>query len=538
MKTSGIELPIATPVRPQAQDRSRYILLNTLSSYARDIVDTLIFLVLIPFIISTLGTESFGLWSLIWAFLSFFDLADMGFGTSVVKYVADAKGRDDLALQQKIICTLFGVYVGLGLLLLAGVGVSLLFFNQAFDIPAHQQAAARAVLLILGVRSALYLPLGMFRGVLIGCQKQSVANGYKILANVLYFVGVWLALRRVPDIRVLAVLTMLMGILPFMAMMIHARRTVPGLSLHPRHFDRRIVREVSSFSFYFTLIQISGLIATRVDAIIIKAFLPLEMVAIYAIAMRLTEKANQFCSHLTKALTPVVAELRGAGEEQNIRAVWYRGSKLTVAFATPLLVGLAVLAEPLVRAWTGPGFELSVPALWWLVAATSVNIIHSNTANILSMGGQQKYLAVSLLGGQVLNFVLSVLLIRWLGITGVAMATFLASLPTQIGLIQTRASRLQGRSHWDFYRQTVLPSVLPALVIVVLFYVVQRVWPLTNLVEVAALEAAGCLVFAVVFWFIGFTAREQAYFKEKVIRRLLHRRQSRFSGQRSVFGDQ
>ena len=96
-----------TPPPAQPKNRSRYILVNTLSSYGRDIIDTITFLVLIPFIIKTLGTETFGLWSLIWSFLAFFELADMGFGASVVKYVADARGRQDIERQQAIICTLF-----------------------------------------------------------------------------------------------------------------------------------------------------------------------------------------------------------------------------------------------------------------------------------------------------------------------------------------------------------------------------------------------------------------------------------------------
>ena len=89
------------------KNRSRYILLNTLSSYGRDIVDTITFLVLIPFIIKILGKEIFGLWSLIWAFLAIFELADLGSAASVVKYVADARGRQDTEELKKIVCTLF-----------------------------------------------------------------------------------------------------------------------------------------------------------------------------------------------------------------------------------------------------------------------------------------------------------------------------------------------------------------------------------------------------------------------------------------------
>ena len=93
----------------------------------------------------------------------------------------------------------------------------------------------------------------------------------------------------------------------------------------------------------------------------------------------------------------MVAELHGANEQQNIRAVWYRGSKLTIAFATPLILGLALLAEPLISAWIGPEFRQSVPVCQWLLAAVMISVIHGNTENILSRGGHQKFLAFSLL---------------------------------------------------------------------------------------------------------------------------------------------
>jgi O-antigen/teichoic acid export membrane protein len=519
--------PASAPGIPRdsrPKNRSRYILMNTLSSYVRDIIDTITFLVLIPFIIKTLGTDAFGLWSLIWSFLAFFELADLGFGASVVKYVADARGRQDTGRQQAIVCTLFWIYMALGVIVMGGVAASLLFFNQVFDIPADQAASARSVLLIIGARSALYMPLGMFRGVLVGHQKMKVTNGYKILGGLAYFVSVLLVLGHIPDLRVLAGLNAVMGVLPMFGMLVHVKMTVPDLSLHPRHFDTSLVRELSSFSLYFSLIQIAGLIATRVDAIVIKLFMPLEMVAIYSIGMRLSGKAEQFCTHLIKALTPVVAELHGGDDQQNIRAVWFRGSKLTIAFATPLLLGLALLAEPLIVMWTGPEFRMAVPVCQWLTGAVMISVIHGNTVNVLSMGGRQRFLAFSILGCQVLNLGLSLLFIQFYGITGVAMATFLAYLPIYVGLIQTRAGSVHGQSHWDFYRRALFPSILPGLLMAGCLVGIQRFWLLTNLMEVAILEILGALVFWAAFWIIGFNGSERDYFKEKVFSRAFRRR--------------
>lgn len=505
---------------PGARNRSRQILHNTLSSYGRDILDTVTFLILIPFLIRALGMESFGLWSLVWSFLALFELADLGFGASVVKYVAEARGKGDPERLTRIVCTLFWIYIALGALVALGILASLLFFNRIFDIPPDQADMARTVLLILGLRSALYLPLGMFRGVLVGHQKMQITNIYKILGNLLYFGSVLAGLTLIPDIRLLALLNMVTGLLPMLAMMLHVWRVAPDVRLHPRFFDRRLVREVTSFSMYFSFIQIAGMIATRADAMIIKLFLPLEMVAVYAIGMRLSEKAGLFCSQLTRVLSPVVAELHGASDAGAIRAVWYRGTKLTAAFATPLLLGLGLLADPLVRAWTGPEFETAATVCQWLSAAVMVSVFHGTTMAVLSMGGHQKVTAFALVGGQVLNVVLSLVLIRTKGITGVAMATFLAYVPLYIGVMQTYAGKVYQRSLWDFYRRTLLPVLPPALLMTGLFLGVGRLWHLTHLLEVALLEVVGTGVFFLAFWGVGLDRDERTYFKEKVFRAL------------------
>jgi peptidoglycan biosynthesis protein MviN/MurJ (putative lipid II flippase) len=153
-----------------------------------------------------------------------------------------------------------------------------------------------------------------------------------------------------------------------------------------------------------------------------------------------------------------------------------------------------------------------------------ISVIHGNTENVLSMGGHQRFLAFSILGCQALNLGLSLLFIQFYGITGVAMATFLAYVPIYGGLIQTRAGSIHGRSHWDFYRHALFPSILPGLLMAGCLVGVRRFWPLTNLMEVAILEVLGALIFWAAFWIIGFNGRERDYFKEKIFSRAFRRR--------------
>lgn len=500
------------------------ILVNTFSSYARDIVDILTFLILTPFLIDVLGKDQFGLWSLIWSIVSLFALADMGFGTSIVKYVADARGSGNIDRLRGVVCTTFWIYTGIGTILMLVVGTCLLFFNQLFDIPPEHQEAARSVMLILSLRVALCLPLENFRGVLNGNQKIKIANAYKILASISYFLAVLAVLRWVRDIRVLALLNLFAGLLPMLSMAIHAWLTLPGVSIHPKFFQPRLIKELSSFSVYFLLIQISALIYSRVDSVIIKGFLSLEMVAFYTIAIRLADKSNQFCNQLTRVLTPLMAEYNGAGKQEKVVAIWQQGTKAVVAFAIPLLVGLILLAEPLILAWAGEDFGAAVVPCQILVSACLITVIHSNTAGLLSMVGHHRFLAWTTLFSQLFNLGLSLVLIQYFGIVGVAVATLVAQVPQTIGMHLGRACREYGMTRRQFYQSTVAPALIPALSLVTTLTLLQTHFAIDTLPEVALAEFLGILSFGTTYWFFGLNAKERSGLQRKYVNRWMSKK--------------
>ena len=75
--------------------RKTTILLNTLTNYLRFGITAVVFFLLTPYIIDRIGTEDFGLWSLVFSILGLFGLMDFGFTTGAVKYVAECKGSGD-----------------------------------------------------------------------------------------------------------------------------------------------------------------------------------------------------------------------------------------------------------------------------------------------------------------------------------------------------------------------------------------------------------------------------------------------------------
>lgn len=510
---SGEQTP---PSASPGNDRNRLglkrILINTVSSQVDRAVDAVVFLILIPFVVHTVGTAEWGLWSLIWAVVSLFALIDLGFSTSVVKYVADARGRRDVVRLRKVICTLFWVFVAQSALL-AVVSASLFRnFDRIFVLPENLKDTAELVFLVVASGFLIKLPMAMFRGVLVGDQKTWLANAYHIGTNLLYFGAVVLILPASPTLRTFAWLNWITTLLPAALVTLHCSITMRReLSISPRDFEWGILREIWGFSFYLMLIQLAALLGSRVDTFVVKSALPLTAVAVYAIALRVTDEARNFCIQITRTLTPVVAELHSAGARERLVRVWLTGTRFTVAFATPLLIGCAVLARPLLLAWMGPEFEATVVPLQLLLLATLGSLVHGHSQSQLSMCGDQRFLALAMILGQVMNLGLSLGFVVDFGLVGVAAASLVGPLATDLCLVQPRIGARFGVSVLSFYRQTCLPSLVPCLAMVGVQHSIRQLWSLTTLWEVALLEVVNVVTFWAAFWWLGVATEERAF---------------------------
>ncbi len=507
------------PTRPETDKRLGIgrIVINTLTSQLDRVVDALVFIVLIPIVVHTIGQEQYGLWSLVWAVVSLFALIDLGFGAAVVKYVADARGRGDSNRLRLVVCTLFWVFVAQSVVL--GVVSMLLFrgFDNMFELPPELRPTAQVVFIVVASGYLLKLPTAMFRGVLTGDQKLWLANIYQVATNLLYFVAVLVILPLAPDLETFAFLNWIVTLLPGIAVTVHCAVTMRGeLSLVPRNFDWALLREIWGFSAYQMIVQVGTLLGSRADMFVVKSALPLTAVAVYAIALRVSEQVRTFCVQITRTLTPVVAELHSAGREESLRKVWLAGTRFSVAFAAPLLVGCAVLAEPLIHSWLGPEFADTVLPLQLLLVATFAGLIHGNSQSQLAMTGEQRFLALAMCLGQAVNVGLSLGLVHDFGLVGVAAATLMGPLATDVCLVQPRLGAKTRVSPLSFYRQTLIPSVVPTVVMVAFQHALRRLWHLGALWEVAAVEVLNLLVFWAAFWRFGLSPAERQFVLERV----------------------
>jgi O-antigen/teichoic acid export membrane protein len=251
------------------------------------------------------------------------------------------------------------------------------------------------------------------------------------------------------------------------------------------------------------------------DTIVIGAMLNTTAVAAWTVAQRLSQVAQRLTSQLTSALFPTVVDSDAAQRPDRLQMILVEGTKLSLAFAAPLCVGLIVLADYVVYSWVGRQFSSSVLPTQLLLAVVLVRTSTASASLILRGAGQHKLLTFTNVATAVVNVLLSIALIRPLGLLGVALGTVIPVTLSAVFVIYPAACRRVGLPIGLPLVQAIWPPMWPAMVMVGVLWL-GRTWPPTSLFEVSLHLAAAGLVYIVLFVGVAIGAVERRFYWTKL----------------------
>jgi O-antigen/teichoic acid export membrane protein len=495
------------------------VLINALSNYGRFFISILIMGLLTPYLVEKLGTDDFGLWSLTLSFLGFFSLLDLGLGAAVVKYVAECRGARDHERRNQIVSTLFVAYIALTLISVLILGALSPFYGEIMNLPVQGRDKALMLLWLMAFRLVFVpLPMGMYRSVLHGEQKFYSTNMAQVVSLTLYGVGAYVVLERGGDIIDLALVQIATMLVEYLAYWFLSVRSVDHLQIRFGLASKAVMKEVWGFSTAALFVNVAGLILLRTDPLIIKLYLPLSAVAIYAVALKVAEALLMLLKQFINVLSPLIAELKGEGENEKIKFIFLNCTRF--ALAPGLAAGLFLMycAEPLLRLWVGPDFSSGDRVLQILVVSVLLSVPQMIASNVLAMTGYHKVTAKAAGQSAAINVVLSLILVVQMGLEGVALATLIATLVIDIVVVLRAACSLYEISLLDYFRRVIFPLTLPTLLQLAALYGMSRlktesIWVLLLL--------GGCtaLLFLVAFGFFSLEKSERELIKKKLSRR-------------------
>lgn len=481
----------------------RRVLVSTLSNYVGKVFTLGIWFFLTPFILRQLGATDYGLYILVGSVAAYGLLLDFGIATAVTKYVAEYHARGQIEQAQSLVATALWLYSGLGLLAIVLSVIFAPLFPSLFNIPVEQHTTANWLVLLSGLGLGIALPCAVPQAVLRGLQRFDLVNVISIVGMSLFAVVTIASLLLGGGLLGIMAVNIPVTLVMQVPSIWLIQRIAPGLRLGWRGSNRRLLRTVTSFSSAMFVLNLSGQIQTKTDEIVVGAMLPVANVTPYSIARRLSEMPQILTDQFMKVIMPLASQLQAENDRGRLRTLYVTSTRLTLALFVPLACGLVILARPFLTAWVGAAYADYDYLVLILIGASLIETSQWPAGSILQGMGRHRLLALMALGSALGNLGLSLILVRSIGLAGVALGTLIPTAIECLCFILPYALRINGISLRAALAEVYLPALLPALPMSAVLYGLREIARPDSLISIALIGALGLIVYVIGYLSFG-----------------------------------
>jgi O-antigen/teichoic acid export membrane protein len=305
-------------------------------------------LLTVPIYLQMIGAERYGVLVIVWIFLGYFGVFDLGLGRATAQRIAtlhqaDPGERADTFWTALMLNTVFGV-VG-GLLLWP---VARYFFANHFQVSEVLRLEVLAAVPWVAAAVPVATVSGVLYGALQGRERFLALNATSVLGAALYqILPLMVAWMYGPDLAWLVPAALLGRVVTFVLLFAQCYRHVP---LNMASSVRRdLVAPLFRYGGWVTVSGIIGPLLTTLDRFLIGSISGAKALTYYAVPFNLASRVIVLPGSLSDTLFP---RFSSTSKEERHRLMDEAVRSLSVIL-TPLIIAGILIMEPFLTWWVG-----------------------------------------------------------------------------------------------------------------------------------------------------------------------------------------
>ncbi len=323
----------------------------------------------IPLLIHDLGTERFGVLTLLWAVASYLGLLDLGLGKVVTQELsAPAPGRVALP-RPVVVANAMLLLTFLSVLIIAVAGLLLLITAMQSDPPPWKLDALWAGgVMLLGV-PALVLSNG-YKGILEADGHFSLVNAVRVPIGVWTFAAPLMVCKLWGPSLVGISAALVLGRLANLI----AYAVASGESWFPwvwlQRQDRPVMKGLATSGGWMSLSSLLSAFMGYVDRFVLAYVASPAVVAYYAVSQEIVTKLWIFPTSVVTATFPSM--VKAHSQTAVASNVLWRSAWLVMLAVVPICAVLGIWAQPILALWVGEKFAAEAHQVLSILAAGMV----------------------------------------------------------------------------------------------------------------------------------------------------------------------
>ncbi len=367
--------------------QSHLILSNTLVIWVSRALLVVPQVILVPYLIRTIGEAGYGIYVLIWSLLISVSDLEQSLQQGVVKYSAAFLAEKCIDEVNRVVSSSF-IYSFL-LATVASVGIFV-----AAALLAHSTGNLQSSLFVVGVLVLFMIPMTPYIAVIQARQKYYVG----VLADTLSrYVGLavvvaWFTLVR-PSVEALIVIMAVMLLLSRFAQVPVAYRMVPGLKNRPTSFDWKIFRLIVTFGGIVVFLGLCNIANTTGIRWLMGAVVSTSFVAHLAIMVMPGVFLSQIIQAMTITIMPATSAYEATGNDHMLRELLLRSMRYAAIIALAALLVATLLIKDVMTLWVGSEYTFLVPYALAIFASVALVMTISSAHHMLKGLGKLRIVA-------------------------------------------------------------------------------------------------------------------------------------------------
>lgn len=385
-------------------------------------------LVFTPILLRLLGQAEFGLYQLMGAFVGYLVLFDLGFGLTVTKYVAQYHTAKDTEGERNFLATAVVIY-GILAFLISLAGLVLYFrLDNIFSVSltATELVKAKKMFIMLIVSISAMVFGNVFTGALAGYQIFVLPRVGMILRTILTMIlGIVLLFNGGGGVE----LTLLTAMLNVLLLITNAWYVIYVMKINFSFyfFDRKLIKEMSIFSFFNFLQSIMGQVYWKFGEFILGALTNTLLVAVYSVAMQLNQMFIGITGSIGSLLLPKATRLVALeASPYELTDFMLKSGRIILTIYALFLTGFILFGKEFLQLWAGNSYQDAYFITIIVVTAALIPRIQAAGNDIARAYHKQGFLTVTYLFVAVLNVIISFFAVKRYGAIGASIGTAIA----------------------------------------------------------------------------------------------------------------
>lgn len=352
---------------------------NTVLNFFGLALPLLVGFLTIPVVIHRLGTDRFGILSIIWVVVGYFGFFDLGLGRATTKFVAEALGKAEYEKVPRFFWTTIffqGILGIIGAVVLALITTWLV--HRVLNIPSSLISESKLSFYVMALSFPVVMVSGSFRGLLEAGQRFDLVNYVKIPSGIVNYIAPLLGAMLgfgLPGIMVLLTISRLITLVVWAVIGLKVFPILKrGVAIH-----RETIKPMLSFGGWLSVSSLVGPLLIYLDRFFIGSLLTMAALGYYSAPYELVLRLGILPQSLLITLFPAFSALQGSRELEKTRILFGRSVKYLFLSIGTTIVLLAFFARPFLKLWLGESFAVNSTLVFQIL---TVGFFANSLANI------------------------------------------------------------------------------------------------------------------------------------------------------------